>query len=222
MNQSPETATFSRNYNRAEIIADGIIHFVGVALGVAGAVVLLIVAFQTARSAGITSTVIYVIGLLSMLGGSAAYNLWTVSPRKWMLRRFDHSAIYLLIAATYTPFLLYMDGGMVPYIVLVTVWLTAAVGIALKFGWPGRFDRLSIGLYLVLGWSGALAYEPIAEALRPITLWLIAIGGALYSIGVLFHVWERLRFHSAVWHSFVLSAACCHYAAVVSCVALAV
>ncbi len=74
----------------------------------------------------------------------------------------------------------------------------------------------------MLGWSGALAYEPIAEALRPITLWLIAIGGALYSIGVLFHVWERLRFHSAVWHSFVLSAACCHYAAVVSCVTLAV
>ena len=222
MNLSLGTATFSRNYNRAEIIADGIIHLVGVALGVAGAAVLLIIAFLTARSAEITSTIIYVIGLLSMLGASAAYNLWPISLRKWMLRRFDHSAIYLLIAATYTPFLLHMNSGMVPYIVLVTVWLTAGVGIALKFGWPGRFDRLSIGLYLVLGWSGALAYEPIAEALSPITLWLIAIGGALYSIGVLFHVWERLRFHSAVWHSFVLSAACCHYAAVVSCVALAV
>lgn len=222
MNLSPGTATFSWNYNHAEIIADGIIHLVGVALGVAGAAVLLIIAFHTARGAEITSTIIYVIGLLSMLGASAAYNLWPVSPRKWMLRRFDHSAIYLLIAATYTPFLLHMNSGMVPYIVLVTVWLTAGIGIVLKFGWPGRFDRLSIGLYLVLGWSGALAYEPIAEALRPITLLLIAIGGALYSIGVLFHVWERLRFHSAVWHSFVLSAACCHYAAVVSCVTLAV
>ena len=221
MNLSP-TATFSWNYKRAELVADGIIHLVGVALGVAGAAVLLIIAFHTARAAEITSTIIYVIGLLSMLGASAAYNLWPVSPRKWMLRRFDHSAIYLLIAATYTPFLLHMKSGMVPYIVLVTVWLTAGVGIALKFGCPGRFERLSIGLYLVLGWSGALAYEPIAEALRPITLWLIAIGGALYSIGVLFHVWQRLRFHSAAWHSFVLSAACCHYAAVVSCVTLAV
>ena len=123
MNLSPATATFSRNYNRAEIIADGIIHLVGVALGVAGAAVLLIIAFLTARSAEITSTIIYVIGLLSMLGASAAYNLWPISLRKWMLRRFDHSAIYLLIAATYTPFLLHMNSGMVPYIVLIIVIL---------------------------------------------------------------------------------------------------
>jgi len=216
------TSTFSWNYNRPEIIADGAIHAVGVALGIAGGVVLLSVAFQTARSAEITSVVIYVIGLLSMLGVSAAYNLWPVSPRKWMLRRFDHSSIYLLIAATYTPFLLHMKSGIVPATLLATVWLTAAVGIALKLLRPGRFDRLSIGLYLVLGWSGALAYEPVAAALRPTTLWLIAIGGALYSIGVLFHVWERLRFHTAIWHSFVLSAACCHYAAVLSCVTLAI
>ena len=76
-------------------------------------------------------------------------------------------------------------------------------------------------LYLVLGWSGLLAYAPVAEALRPLTLWLIAIGGALYSIGVIFHVWERLRFHTAIWHGFVLSAAGVHYAAVLSCVVLA-
>src|SRR3989304_8164068 len=146
MNLSPGTATFSRNYNRAEIIADGIIHLVGVALGVAGAAVLLIIAFLTARSAEITSTIIYVIGLLSMLGVSAAYNLWPASPRKWMLRRFDHSAIYLLIAATYTPFLMQMKSGPVPAVLLIVVWLTAAVGIALKLHWPGRFRRLSIVL----------------------------------------------------------------------------
>jgi hemolysin III len=217
MNSLTEAATFSWNYERAEIIADGVIHAIGVALGVAGGIVLLSIAFGTARGAEITSIIIYVIGLLSMLGLSAAYNLWPVSPRKWMLRRFDHSSIYLLIAATYTAFFLHMESG-IPAALLAVIWLTSAAGIALKLLWPGRLDRLSIGLYLVLGWSGALAYEPIAATLRPTTLWLIAVGGALYSIGVLFHIWERLRFHNAIWHSFVLSATTVHYAAVLSCV----
>lgn len=210
------------NYDRAEIIADGVIHTIGVILGVVGAAVLLAIAFSAARSIEAGSVVIYVIGLLSMLGASAAYNLWPVSPRKWLLRRFDHSAIYLLIAATYTPFLLRMESGPVPAALLIVVWLTAAIGITLKLRWPGRFDRLSIVLYLVLGWMGLLAYAPVTEALRPLTLWLIAIGGALYSVGVIFHVWQRLRFHTAIWHGFVLSAAGVHYTAVLSCVLLAV
>lgn len=179
---------------------------------------LLIAAFHTARGTEIGAIIVYVIGLLSMLGASAAYNFWPISPRKWVLRRLDHSAIYLLIAATYTPFLLNMKSGMTTSLLLGVIWLTAAAGVALKLMWPGRLDRLSIALYLVLGWSGALAYGPVAAALRPLTLWLIVIGGALYSIGVLFHVWERLRFHTAIWHGFVLSAAGCHYAAVMSCV----
>jgi hemolysin III len=222
MNLPAPATRFAWNYDRAEIIADGVIHIIGVALGVVGAAVLLAIAFRAARSVEAGSAVIYVIGLLSMLGLSAAYNLWPVSPRKWLLRRFDHSAIYLLIAATYTPFLLQMKSGPVPAALLIVVWLTAAIGIALKLRWPGRFDRLSIVLYLVLGWSGLLAYAPVAEALRPLTLWLIAIGGALYSIGVIFHVCERLRFHNAIWHGFVLSAAGVHYTAVLSSVMLAI
>lgn len=222
MNLPAPATRFAWNYDRAEIIADGVIHIVGVALGVVGAAVLLAIAFRAARSVEAGSAVIYVIGLLSMLGLSAAYNLWPVSPRKWLLRRFDHSAIYLLIAATYTPFLLQMKSGPVPAALLVVVWLTATIGITLKLRWPGRFDRLSIVLYLVLGWMGLLAYAPVAEALRPLTLWLIAIGGALYSIGVIFHVWQRLRFHNAIWHGFVLSAAGVHYSAVLSCVILGV
>ncbi len=218
MNSPHRHATFGWTYDRAEIIADGIVHGIGVALGLTGAIVLLAIAFQALHGAEIGSVVIYVIGLLAMLGLSAAYNLWPVSPRKWLLRRFDHSAIYLLIAATYTPFLVQMKSGLIAAALLAVVWLTAAIGIALKLWWPGRFDRLSIALYLVLGWSGALAYEPVIEALRPLTLWLIAIGGALYSVGVLFHVWRRLRFQNAIWHGFVLTAAGVHYTAVLSCV----
>jgi hemolysin III len=217
-NSLTDAATFSWDYERAEIIADGAIHAIGVVLGLAGGVVLLSIAFGTARSAEITPAIIYVVGLLSMLGLSAAYNMWPVSPRKWMLRRFDHSSIYLLIAATYTAFLLHVESGIVSEALLTIIWLTSAAGIALKLLWPGCLDRLSIGLYLMLGWSGALAYKPIAATLHPTTLWLIVVGGAIYSIGVLFHVWQRLRFHNAIWHCFVLSAATVHYVAVLSCV----
>jgi hemolysin III len=218
MNLPSPPAPFAWNYDRAEIIADGIVHTFGVALGIAGAAVLLAIAFHAMHATEAGSVVVYVIGLLSMLSLSAAYNLWPASPRKWLLRRLDHSAIYLLIAATYTPFLLQMKSGPAPAALLIVVWLTAAVGITIKLRWPGRFDRLSIVLYLVLGWSGLLAYAPVAEALRPLTLWLIAIGGALYSIGVIFHVWRSLRFQNAIWHGFVLTAASVHYVAVLTCV----
>src|ERR1039458_2737125 len=153
--------TVSWNYNRAEIIADGIVHAVGAALGIAGAAVLLAIAFRSAPGAEIASVIIYVVGLLSMLGLSMAYNLWPVSPRKWLLRRLHHSSIYLLIAGTYTPFIWQMQSEIMP-ILLVVVRVTAAAGIALKLFWPGRFDRLSIAFYLLLGWRGVPAWASTA------------------------------------------------------------
>jgi hemolysin III len=208
----------SWNYDRSEIVADGIVHAIGAALGVAGAAILLAIAFHSAPGTEIGAVVVYVIGLLSMLGLSMAYNLWPVSPRKWVLRRFDHSSIYLLIAGTYTPLIWQMKSGITPTILFTFVWLIAAAGIALKLFWPGRFDRLSIACYLLLGWSGILAYESVAAGVRPMTLWMIVIGGALYSIGVVFHVWQRLRFHRVIWHGFVVTASLFHYVAVLSCV----
>jgi hemolysin III len=205
-----------RHRDNAEFVADSIVHAVGVTLGVVGAVALLTIAFYSAHGTDVGSAVIYVVGLLSMLGFSAAYNCWPAGPRKRILRRFDHSAIYLLIAATYTPFLLHIRNEAAAAALLMTVWLTAAAGIALKFFCPARFERLSIVLYLLLGWSGILAYGSVAAALPPMTLWLIAIGGVIYSIGVIFHCWERLRFHAAIWHCFVLGAAGVHYVAVLS------
>jgi hemolysin III len=89
----------------------------------------------------------------------------------------------------------------------------------LKLALPGRFDRLSIALYLMLGWSGLIAYEYLPPVLPRSSLWLIAIGGVLYSLGTIFHMWEKLRFQNAIWHSFVLLAAGCHYSAVLACLA---
>jgi channel protein (hemolysin III family) len=146
----------SWDYDRAEIIADGVVHAIGVCLGLVGAVTIVVIAVWMERIE-VTPILIYVIGLITMLALSAAYNMWPVSPAKWVLRRFDHSAIYLLIAGTYTPFLVQMKNVLASVGLGVGVWLSAAIGIALKLALPGRFDRLAVVLFLLLGWSGVIA-----------------------------------------------------------------
>ena len=216
-NGQPASVTW--DYDRVELVADGIVHAIGVSLGVVGAIVIVVVAANSARPADIPSIVIYAIGLLSMLGFSAAYNTWPISRAKWVLRRFDHSAIYVMIAGTYTAFIGQMRGDFVSIGLLIGVWLTAVVGVTLKLLLPGRFDRLAVILYLILGWSGAVAYEPVVAVLPSLSIWLLVAGGALYSAGVVFHGWQSLRFQNTIWHSFVLAAACCHYSAILRCVA---
>lgn len=206
------------NYDRAEIIADGIVHGLGVGFGLIAATVLIVLTGVFASTPQIVSVSIYAAGLLTMLGFSAAYNMWPVSPRKWWLRRFDHSAIYVLIAATYTPFMMQINDRLLAVLLLGGVWGVAIVGIALKLLLPGRFDRLSILLYLAMGWSGLAAYDAVFTSLPKFTLWFVVAGGVLYTLGVVFHSWRRLRFQNAIWHGFVLLGAACHYTAVMDLV----
>jgi hemolysin III len=171
-----------------------------------------------ASTSNIISVSVYAAGLLAMLGFSAAYNLWPVSRSKWILRRLDHSAIYLLIAATYTPIMVQIQDKVFALALLAGVWLVAVVGILIKLFMPGRFDRLSVGLYLAMGWSGLIAYNSVVESLPTLAMWFIAAGGILYTLGVIFHAWRQLRFQNAIWHSFVLLGAACHYTAVLDTV----
>jgi hemolysin III len=212
------TGAMGWNYDRVELIADGIVHAIGIIFGLIAATVLVVLTAVYASALDIFAVSIYVGGLLSMLVLSASYNLWPVSRTKWVLRRFDHSAIYLLIAATYTPFIMEMKDSVFAMALLIGVWCVAIVGIALKLGWPGRFDRLAVGLYLALGWSGMMLYDSVVPALPRMALWLVLAGGALYSLGVIFHAWRRLRFQNVIWHCFVLLGAACHYTAVLDLV----
>jgi len=215
---APGRGAIHWTYDRAELIADSVVHIAGLSLGLVAAVTLIVLANVYAAPRDVVTASIYATGLVAMLAFSAVYNLWPVSPVKWILRRFDHSAIYVLIAATYTPFLTEMNDRSLGLALLAGVWSVALLGIALKVFYPGRFDRLAVVLYLALGWSGVVAYDSIAASLSGTTLWLIAIGGVLYSAGVIFHVWQRLRFQNAIWHGFVLLAAACHYSAVLDTV----
>lgn len=205
------------DYDRSETLVDAAVHFLGIAVAIAGTAVLIIIALRESNVEQFAAVAIYLAGFVAMFGFSAAYNLWPVSPFKWWLRRFDHSAIYLLIASTYTAFMLPIHDT-VPTTLLAIIWVAALTGITLKLLSPGRFDRMSIALYLTMGWGGLVAIGPVAATFAPLTLRLIVAGGALYTIGVVFHIWRSLRFQNAIWHSFVLTAALCHYAAVLTSV----
>ena len=206
------------NYDRAELIADGVVHGIGVLWGLVAATVLIVLTaiYATPRELAVVS--VYVAGLLAMLVLSATYNLWPVSRAKWVLRRLDHSSIYVLIAATYTPFIAQMKDSIFAIALLIGVWCLAIVGILIKLLFPGRFDRLAVVLYLAMGWSGFMVYDAGMASLPTVTLWFIAAGGLLYSFGIIFHAWHRLRFQNAIWHCFVLMGAACHYTAVLDLV----
>jgi hemolysin III len=206
------------NYDRAELIADGIVHGIGVFGGLIAATVLVVLTAVYASAFEVTVVSVYVVGLLAMLVLSATYNLWPISRAKWVLRRFDHSAIYVLIAATYTPFITEMKNSIFAIALLVGVWCVAIVGIVIKLVFPGRFDRVAVGLYLAMGWSGFMVYHQGMASLPALTIWFIVAGGVLYSLGIIFHAWQRLRFQNAIWHSFVLLGAACHYTAVLDLV----
>jgi hemolysin III len=211
--QEPYRGRFA--YDRAELWADGIIHGLGVAFALAGVVALLAVFVPAHASDDLVPVLLYSAGLLAVLIISAVYNMWPISPVKWWLRRLDHSAIYVLIAGTYTPFLARLGDGPSVQVLIVGVWAAALAGIALKLALPGRFDRFSIALYLLIAWSGVAVWDRALQ-LPGTTLWLLAAGGLIYTSGVVFHLWHSLRFHNAIWHAFVLVAAVLHYGAVVS------
>ena len=206
------------NYDRAELIADGVVHVIGVAFGLVAATVLIVLTAVYASPIDVAAVSVYVAGLLAMLVLSATYNLWPISRAKWVLRRFDHSAIYLLIAATYTPLIMELKASAFAIALLIGVWCLAISGVVLKLALPGRYDRVAVGLYLAMGWSGMMLYDSVVKALPAMALWFIVAGGVLYSFGVIFHAWQRLRFQNAIWHCFVLLGAACHYTAILDLV----
>jgi hemolysin III len=210
-----------RQCSRAEWIADAVVHLLGLAFAV-GAVTTLAVLLSLSPDLprGI-SLGLYAFGLVAMLGCSALYNMTSQARWKALFRRFDHAAIFVMIAGSYTPFSLMVIGGTWGWMLLAFVWAIALTGVALKLLYPLRFDRLSVAAYLLLGWTVLAALQPLVDAASLAGLVLLLTGGGLYSLGVVFHLWERLPFQNAIWHVFVLAAAACHFAAILVDVAIA-
>lgn len=209
------------SYSARERLVDAVVHVIGIVFAIAGISVLLAFAAINLDTLGVTSLAVYAAGLAAMVGFSAAYHMVTHQRAKAVLRRLDHSAIFIMIAGSYTPFALVKIGGAWGYALFGIVWAVALVGVVIKLISPHRFERVSIALYLAQGWTVIMAIGPLVSAVSVPVLVLLAVGGLLYTVGVLFHLWEGLSYHNAIWHLFVLAAAGCHYAAVLGGVAIA-
>lgn len=198
------------SYTPEEERADAIVHMVGVGLAMAGAGWLF--SRLPARPFAEASVLgFYAVALVGTLGISAAYNL-AKGPVKDRLRRVDHAMIFLMIAATYAPFVVLRlpDGIAIP--LGVAVGGGCAIGAVIKLLLPRRFDRLSLALYLGMGWAITWALDPLRANIGPLPFALLVVGGCLYTLGVPFYLMERLRFHNALWHACVLAGAAAHFA----------
>jgi hemolysin III len=199
------------------LIADGIVHGVGLVLAIAAGTVLIVFAAFGTASDELPWLCLYVGSLVALLSVSLAFNLLPASPAKRLLARIDQAAIFLFIAGTYTPFLAVLGDTPIASRMMMLVWGAALIGIALKLIVPERFGRLAIPLYLAIGWSGVLVFQQLASTLPPTTLWLILAGGIAYSAGIIFHLWGMLRFQNVLWHLFVVVGASLHLWATLDC-----
>src|ERR1700686_5330001 len=208
-------------YREAERATDHAVHVVALVAGVAGTLAMVARTAVSADPLTCSAILVYSLALLTMLGASAAHNRGRLRAGEELRRRIDHAAIFVMIAGTYTPFTLRPGPGGPAIGVTAGVWIAAFVGVLIKLRYPRRFDRLSIVIYLALGWQGLLLMPSLFASLPQPAAILILAGGALYSVGAAFHVWKTLPFRNAIWHGFVVLAAGCHYAAIWQAVVLA-
>lgn len=201
-------------YSLGEEIAHAITHGVGVMLGIAGLAILVARAALYGDTLHIVSSAIFGASLIILYTASTLYHSVPPSRAKEILRVIDHVSIYLLIAGTYTPFTLVTLNGPWGWSLFGVTWGLAAVGIVFKLFFTGRFEALSVGIYLGMGWCAVVAIKPLLDSLGTGGLLLLLGGGLCYTGGVAFYLWKRLSYHHAIWHSFVLAGSVLHYFAV--------
>lgn len=168
-------------------------------------------ASQSGEGAKIASALVFGIALILMYGASTLYHAILNPKAKAILRQLDHCAIYILIAGTYTPVSLLGIKGEWGWILFGASWSVAFVGIVLKVFYPRRFHRLSLVLYTLLGWMVVIAINPLMQSLDVLELSLLVAGGIVYTVGILFYLWEKLYLNHAIWHFFVLAGSILHF-----------
>lgn len=201
-------------YTRGEERANQLTHAAGVVLGIVGLVLLVIVASRHGDAWHVVSSAIFGATLVLLYSTSTLYHTFAGELTKQMLRKFDHAAIFLLIAGTYTPFTLVTLRGPWGWSLFGVIWGLAIVGVALKFWFTGRFRVVSTLIYVAMGWLVLVAIKPLVAALPADGMKLLVAGGLCYTGGAVFYLWKRLPYHHAIWHLFVLGGSACHWAAV--------
>lgn len=200
-------------YSQAERRSDAIVHWTGLALGLAAAPAVVALAFRAPDRALVAAAAVYAASLLAMFAASAAYHMTPAPAWRDRLRRLDQSAIYLKIAGAYTPFAVMTGPEAMPF--LAGLWAAAAAGVTLKAMTARQLFGVTVALYLAMGWAALAFGGPIFARMTPGAFHLVLAGGLFYTIGVAFLIWERLPFHVTIWHVFVLAASLMVYAAMV-------
>jgi len=205
---------FQHLYSRGEELFNSISHGIGTGLAAIGLVSLVIWAATYGRAVEVFSFSIYGASLVLLYLASTLYHS-TRDPRwKLIFRKFDHAAIYILIAGTYTPFLLVSLPGAWGWSLLGLIWGLALLGVAFKTLFINKFERLATLGYILMGWLSVLFGRQIMANLPPVGLVWLAAGGVTYTVGVIFYAVRRIPYNHAIWHLFVMGGSICHFIAV--------
>ena len=209
-----------RPYTIQEEIWSSLIHGIGIALSIAGLIVLVTLAAQDGNVWVVVSTAIFGVSMVVLYTASTLYHAIPNPEIKLKLKKFDHISIYYLIAGSYTPFLLVCMRGTLGWTIFGIIWALALTGTILKLLSSGSGTKVwSISLYLIMGWMIVIASKQLVGALPPIGLKFLVLGGFFYTAGILFYVWKSRKYTHAIWHGFVLTGTIMHFFAVLySCV----
>ncbi|WP_438481755.1 PAQR family membrane homeostasis protein TrhA [Oleiharenicola lentus] len=201
-------------YSPREELANSVTHGLGIALSVAGLVLMVVFSARFGDAWQVTSSAIFGATLVMLYTSSTLYHSFRGEGTRRLMRKFDHAAIFLLIAGTYTPFVLVTIRGPWGWSLFGAVWGLAVVGVTMKFWLAGRFKLLSTLLYVAMGWMILIAIKPLFHALSGGGMALLVAGGLCYTGGAVFYLWKRLPFNHAIWHLWVMAGSACHWAAV--------
>ena len=202
------------NFSMAEEIWHAVTHGIGFFLSISALTLLIVFSYPEQESIYMISAIIYGTSLVVMYGSSTLYHALTNTELKRLFQKFDHSAIYFLIAGTYTPIVLLTIGGEIGWTIFGVEWGIATIGIALKFIYPGRFEALSLIAYVLMGWLIVVVLDTLRANIDPVGFWLIAAGGVSYTSGIAFYIKDHIKYFHAVWHLFVMAGSILQFLAI--------
>lgn len=199
------------NFSKGEEITNAILHGIGSGLAIAALVILIVFACIKGGAARIVSYTVYGTTLVLLYLASTLYHSLPKGKGKDVFEIFDHSAIYLLIAGSYTPLSLVGVRGALGWTMFGIIWGICVLGILFKVFFVKKFVLLSTILYIVMGWFIVIGIKPLMATMSGISILFLVLGGVLYTVGTIFYVWRGMKYHHAIWHLFVLGGSICHF-----------
>lgn len=208
--------TSLKRYSKGEEIFNSVTHGVGALLAVIGTVIMIMLSALNGTTLGLVTSLIYGISLIILYTMSTVYHAIPFPKVKKVLRIFDHTSIFLLIAGTYTPYcLIALNGNRSGIYVAVAVWACAIIGIILNAIDLKKTEKIGIVLYVIMGWSIIMVVKDVVDALAVPGFWLLLLGGISYTVGIIFYAMKKKKFMHSIWHLFVLTGSVLHYLSIV-------